>query len=86
MLQTKVGQLRALLTEFSGTVHPDDEREIELVLKQRRSVSTRRKVQVLTDALTYIASLQEPDRKYVANESQESTESQLPAGAGDGGG
>ena len=77
MLQTKVGQLRALLTVFSGTVHPDDECEIELVLKQRRSVSTRRKVQVLTDALTYIASLQVPDREYVANESQESTESQL---------
>ena len=44
MLQIKASQLRVLLASCTpdGTVHPDDEIEIEHVLKQRRSVSTRR--------------------------------------------
>ena len=54
------------------------EPEIDLVLRAR-GVRTRRKVEVLSDACTFIASQKEPDREYVANESQESTESQLEA-------
>ena len=40
-------------------------------------MSYRRKVEILTELCTIIAGLQQPDCKYVPDESQESTESQL---------
>ena len=82
LLLNKVGRLRGLLGLLDpldrGAVHPDDEIEIQLVLKERRSVSMRRKVQVITEAINYIQSFDvDEDPPYVANESQKSTESQL---------
>ncbi len=61
-------------------MHPQDEAEIQLVLKERRSVSTRRKAGVITEAIYFIQSFEEEeeeDQPYVANESQQSFESQL---------
>jgi hypothetical protein len=79
-LDRKVVQLYALLgplDPFNGAVHPDDEAEINIILRAR-GVATRRKVEVLTELCTQVAGLQQRDREYVPGESQQSkTDSQL---------
>ena len=86
VLETKAAQLRALLSTLAlerakylfgnGAIHADDEREIAFVMN-KRGVATRWKVEVLTQTCIYVASLQQPDSEFVAEESQQSTESQL---------
>ena len=73
-MQSKVGQLRGLLrfldpfydsTElYSGTVHAEDERELECIEKAR-GVSMKMKVGVLAETCAVLASLQKPDYDYV---------------------
>ena len=81
LLQTKEQQLRSflgLLDPFQlGQLHPDDEKELDLIMRARR-VSARRKARALTWALKKVCSFDEPDPLYNPDEaSQESTESQI---------
>ena len=73
-------QLRMLLRSVDptccGVIHAADEREIARI-EQHRSVAASRKVRVLTELCAVLASREEPDRPYEANESQQSTESQV---------
>ena len=81
LMNQKAAQLRGLLQPLfpvEGELHPDDEKEVDLILRAR-GVSHRRKYKALTDACTVINNLRpEPDPEYEeANDSQQSTESQL---------
>ena len=81
-LQTKTEQLRALLSALdplNGAVHPDDEAELAHFYRGQRGVSMSRKMKLMTELCTFVAGLQKPDPKYVPDESQQSTESQLEA-------
>ena len=74
-LNLKLEQLRSLLRSLDplhGAVHPEDEHDLDLFLRRQRGVLTWRVVDVVTQLCVFVAGLQEPDRAYVAGESQPS--------------